>query len=500
MSHGRELLTVAQMTIADRTAISNGVPGTTLMENAGRAVADAVQARCARGRAVVLCGPGNNGGDGFVAARHLRGMGWTVRLGLLGSRDTLQGDAAQHAALWDGAVETLSPELLDGADVAVDALFGAGLSRPLEGAPRAVAEALNARGLPTIAVDVPSGITGDDGQVLGDVAVEAACTVTFFRKKPGHLLLPGRLYCGPVVLADIGIPAGVLANACADTNGPATFENAPALFADRWPWRTAGDHKYRFGHALVLGGASATGAGRLACRAALRVGAGLVTAGVASAALPIYGQDTAAVITAPVDDDTALDRLLADDRLNALLLGPGAGVGEATRERAQRLLATGRSVVLDADALTSFAGGADALAAAVQGPTVLTPHAGEFARLFPELSGDKLTRARAAARQSGAVVLLKGADTVIAAPDGRAAINANAPPDLATAGAGDVLAGLIAGILAQGLPAFESACAAAWLHGQAAQGAGPGLIADDLPNRVPGALTALREAGVGQSG
>jgi NAD(P)H-hydrate epimerase len=492
MSHGLELLTVQQMTTADRTAIDGGVPGVTLMENAGRAVVEAAETRFARGTAVVLCGPGNNGGDGFVAARHLREMGWSVRLGLLGSTDKLQGDAAHHAQLWDGDVEALSPELLDGADVAVDALFGAGLSRPLEGAPRAVVEALNARGLPTVAVDVPSGITGDDGQVLGDVAVQAACTVTFFRKKPGHLLLPGREMCGPVVLADIGIPAGVLATACADTSGPASFENAPALFADRWPWRTPGNHKYRFGHALVLGGATATGAGRLACRAALRVGAGLVTAAVPAAALPIYAQDTAAVITAPVDDDAALDRLLADARLNALLLGPGAGVGAATQARARKLLSTGRSVVLDADALTSFAGAADTLAAAVQGPTVLTPHAGEFARLFPEIDGDKLARARAAARQTGAVVLLKGADTVIAAPDGRAAINANAPPDLATAGAGDVLAGLVAGTLAQGLPAFEAACAAAWLHGQAAQAHGPGLIADDLPDRLPAALARLK--------
>ena len=492
MSHGLELLTVQQMTTADRTAIDGGVPGATLMENAGRAVAEAAETRFARGTAVVLCGPGNNGGDGFVAARHLREMGWSVRLGLLGSTDKLQGDAAHHAQLWDGAVEALSPELLDGADVAVDALFGAGLSRPLEGAPRAVAEALNARNLPTVAVDVPSGITGDDGQVLGDVAVQAACTVTFFRKKPGHLLLPGRSFCGPVVLADIGIPASVLPTACADTSGPASFENAPALFADRWPWRTRGDHKYRFGHALVLGGATATGAGRLACRAALRVGAGLVTAGVPREALAIYAQDTAAVITAPVDDDPALDRLLADARLNALLLGPGAGVGQDTAARACRLLATGRSVVLDADALTSFAGAAGDLAAAVQGPTVLTPHAGEFARLFPEIAGDKLARARAAARQSGAVVLLKGADTVVAAPDGRAAINANAPPDLATAGAGDVLAGLVAGTLAQGLPAFEAACAAVWLHGEAAQGHGPGLIADDLPDRLPAALARLK--------
>lgn len=492
MSQRHELLTVAQMTIADRTAIAGGVPGTTLMENAGRAVAAAVQARFARGTAVVLCGPGNNGGDGFVAARHLQAMGWTVRLGLLGSRDQLTGDAAHHAGLWDGAVAALSPDLLDGADIAVDALFGAGLSRPLEGAPRTVVEALNARAVPTIAVDVPSGITGDDGQVLGEVAVQAACTLTFFRKKPGHLLLPGREHCGQVVLADIGIPDSVLATACADTNGPATFENATALFGHRWAWRTPGDHKYRFGHALVLGGATATGAGRLACRAALRVGAGLVTAGVPSAALPVYAQDTAAVITAPVDDDAALDRLLADDRLNALLLGPGAGVGQDTAERGRKLLATGRGVVLDADALTSFAGSADALSTSVQGPTVLTPHAGEFARLFPDLDGDKLTRTRTAARQSGAVVLLKGADTVIAAPDGRAAINANAPAELATAGAGDVLAGLVTGALAQGVPAFEAACAAAWLHGAAAQGAGPGLIADDLPDRLPRALGRLK--------
>ncbi|MBK1697654.1 bifunctional ADP-dependent NAD(P)H-hydrate dehydratase/NAD(P)H-hydrate epimerase [Rhodovibrio salinarum] len=493
MSQGHELLTVAQMGRADRAAIDGGVPGTTLMENAGRAVAEAVRTRFAQGTVVVLCGPGNNGGDGFVAARHLKAMGWTVRLGLLGSVDKLRGDAAHHAGLWDGPVELLSPELLDGADVAVDALFGAGLSRPLDGAPRAVVEALNARVLPTVAVDVPSGLAGDDGQVLGEVAVQAACTVTFFRKKPGHLLLPGRGYCGPVVLADIGIPARVLATACADTDGPATFENAPALVAERWPWRATGDHKYRFGHALVLGGATATGAGRLACRAALRVGAGLVTIAAPTTALPIYAQETAAVITVPLDDDVQLDRLLSDARLNALLLGPGAGVGDATRDRAHKLLATGRAVVLDADALTSFAGACDELAAAVWGPTVLTPHEGEFARLFPDTEGDKLARARTAARRTGAVVLLKGADTVIAAPDGRAAINANAPPELATAGAGDVLAGLVAGALAQGLPAFEGTCAAAWLHGEAARGFGPGLIADDLPDRVPAALVALQQ-------
>jgi NAD(P)H-hydrate epimerase len=497
MSRGIELLTVEQMTRADRAAIAGGVPGTTLMENAGRAVAEALDARFPRGRVAVLCGPGNNGGDGFVAARHLKRLGWQVRLGLLGGRDRLTGDAAHHAGLWDGPVEALAPELLDGADVAVDALFGAGLSRPLEGRPRAVVEALAARGLPAVAVDVPSGITGDDGAVLGEVALAAAVTVTFFRKKPGHLLLPGAQHCGEVVLADIGVPESVLPETASGTGGPQAFENDAPLFAGHWPWRTPAGHKYRYGHALILGGASATGAARLACRAALRVGAGLVTAAVPSAALPIYAGDTASVITVPLEADGDLDALLADPRRNAVLLGPGAGVGEATRRRARTVLAAGRASVLDADALTAFAGRAETLAERIAGPTVLTPHEGEFARLFPELSGSKLDRARAAAGLTGAVVLLKGFDTVVAAPDGRAAINANAPAELATAGAGDVLAGVVAGALAQGLPAFEAGCAAVWLHGRAAQGIGPGLIADDLPPRLPAALRALQARTLG---
>jgi NAD(P)H-hydrate epimerase len=492
MTRGNELLSVEEMTRADRGAVEAGVPGHVLMENAGRAVAEALDGAFPRARVAVLCGPGNNGGDGFVAARHLKAMGWQVRLGLLGSRDKLAGDAAHHAQLWDGEVAPLSPELVADADVAVDALFGAGLSRPLEGQPRAVVEEVHARAIPTVAVDVPSGVTGDDGRVLGEVAVQAALTVTFFRKKPGHLLLPGRELCGRVVLADIGIPERVLDKVAPATGAPTTFETAPQLFARHWTWRTAAAHKYRFGHALVLGGATATGAARLACRAALRVGAGLVTVAAPPAALPIYAQDTASLITAPLAEPTDLDELLADPRKNALLLGPGAGVGEQTRERAARLLASERAVVLDADALTGFAGDPGTLAGMVRGPTVLTPHEGEFARLFPDLSGDKLARARAAAYAVGAVVLLKGADTVIAAPDGRAAINATAPAELATAGAGDVLAGLVTGALAQGLPAFEAACAGAWLHGVAAQGFGPGLIADDLPERIPGALRELK--------
>ncbi|SDF69412.1 NAD(P)H-hydrate epimerase [Limimonas halophila] len=481
-----ELLTTDQMYRADRAAMDGGVSGVTLMENAGRAVAHTLDGRVPRGRVTVVCGPGNNGGDGFGAARHLRAMGWHVRVALLGETSKLKGDAAHHAGLWDGTVEDLSPDVLADADAVVDALFGAGLTRPLEGAPQAVVAEVNRRGLPTVAVDVPSGVRGDDGSVLGDTAVRAFATTTFFRKKPGHLLLPGAELCGEVELADIGIPEHVL-----DAIAPQTVANDPAVWGAHWPWRERAAHKYRYGHAVVFGGATTTGAGRLAAHAALRAGAGLVSVAAPREALPVYAAESASLITVPLEAEAAAADILADARRNALLLGPGAGVTQTTEARARALLASGRSVVLDADALTVFEGRREAIAAERAGTAVLTPHEGEFRRLFPELDGDKLTRARAAAAETGAVVVLKGSDTVIAAPDGRAAINANAPPELATGGAGDVLSGIVLGALAQGLPGFEAACAGVWLHGQAAQGFGPGLIASDLPPRLPGALQAL---------
>jgi NAD(P)H-hydrate epimerase len=437
----------------------------------------------------VLCGPGNNGGDGFVAARHLAAAGWPVRLGLLGARERLKGDAAHHAGLWTGAVEALSPALLDGAGIVIDAIFGAGLARPVEGVARAVIEAVAARHLAVAAVDVPSGLDGATGMVQG-AAAPADLTVTFFRKKPGHLLLPGRGLCGSVILAAIGIPDAVL-----DAHPPTLFENGPALWLDAYPWPAAAGHKYSRGHALVRGGAVMTGAARLAAHAAARMGAGLVTVAAPAAAWPIYAASLLGIIVQPVAGDDGFAQLLADARRNAILIGPGAGTGKATRRDALAALGTGRAVVLDADALTVFAAAPDTLFAAIAGPVVLTPHEGEFARLFgPPAGKDKLTRARAAAARSGAVVLLKGADTVIAAPDGRAAINANAPPELATGGSGDVLSGMILGLLAQGLDPFRAASAAAWLHGEAARAFGPGLVADDLPDLLPRALRRLRAA------
>ncbi|WP_431858927.1 NAD(P)H-hydrate dehydratase [Azospirillum sp.] len=468
---------------ADALAISGGVPGPVLMENAGAAVARAIRARWSPRPVAVACGPGNNGGDGFVVARLLAEAGWPVRLGLLGERAALKGDAAQAAQRWTGAVEPLGPQLLDGAPLVVDALFGAGLARPLEGVARAVVETM--AGLTVVAVDVPSGVHGDTGAVLG-AAPAAALTVTFFRCKPGHWLLPGRTLCGETVLADIGIPETVL-----DAIAPRCRENGPALWGARYPWPRVDSHKYARGHAVVMGGGRMTGAGRLAARGALRAGAGLVTVACPPEAFAIYAAGSPSLIVEPVADDAAFAALLADARKNAVLLGPGAGVGVHTRARVLAALDAGKACVLDADALTSFAGAPGDLLDRLSGRCVLTPHEGEFARLFGQ-AGDKLTRARAAAARCGAVLLLKGADTVIAAPDGRAAINANAPPELATAGAGDVLAGLILGLLAQGMDGFDAACAGAWLHGEAAARIGPGLIAEDLPDALPAVLRRLK--------
>jgi ADP-dependent NAD(P)H-hydrate dehydratase / NAD(P)H-hydrate epimerase len=482
------LLTPKEMDVADRAAIASGVAGAALMEAAGRAVADAVMRRWPQCPVAVLCGPGNNGGDGFVAARHLLAAGWPVRLGLLGARADLKGDAAQHAALWTGGIEPLQPALLDGAGVAIDAMFGAGLARPLDGAAKAMVEALGGRAIPVAAVDVPSGLDGATGAVLG-AAPEAAITVTFFRKKPGHVLLPGRTLCGTLVLADIGIQASVLG-----AIGPKAHENGPALWLDAFPWPALEGHKYSRGHLLVLGGAVMTGAARLGARAAARVGAGLVTVAAPAAAWPVYATSLTGIIVQPIAGQADFAQLLADPRRNAVLIGPGAGANEATRAAVLAALGPRRAAVLDADALTIFAGDPTALFTAITGPTVLTPHEGEFVRLFGVLPGDKLARARAAAARSGAVVLLKGADTVVAAPDGRAVVNVNGPPDLATAGSGDVLSGIIAGLLAQRLDPFRAAACAAWLHGAAAAEFGPGLVAEDLIDMLPRVLRRLRAA------
>src|SRR5215468_4789798 len=374
------LLTVAEMGRADALAIKGGVLGLALMEAAGAAVAREVRRRWPRGPVVVLCGPGNNGGDGFVTARLLQEAGWPVQLALLGECSALRGDAATAAARWTGPTAPLSPRILEGATVAIDAIFGAGLTRPLEGAARATVEALNSHRLLCLAVDLPSGVQGDTGQVLG-AAPQASATVTFFRRKPAHLLLPGRELAGDVVVADIGIPATVLGEI-----RPSLVDNTPALWLDRFPWPKLADHKYRRGHLLVAGGAVMTGAARLAARAARRIGSGLVTVACTGTSHPIYAADAAGLITTVADDDAAFTVLLSDLRRNVLLIGPGLGVTPQTRARTLAGLAAGKACVIDADALTVFADCPQDLFPAAHSRCLLTPHEGEFARLFPDLA------------------------------------------------------------------------------------------------------------------
>lgn len=486
-----ELLTPDEMGRADRFAIDNGTPGPVLMEHAGRGVADAVIRRHPPGaRVVVVAGPGNNGGDGFVAARLLAGRGYTVRLGLLGDPAKLSGDAAWAAGEWDGPIDAAEPDLVTGADAVIDAIFGAGLGRAIEGRAADLVRAINASGADVVAVDLPSGVSGRSGRVLG-CAVEADATVTFFRKKPGHLLFPGRGLCGPVELVDIGIPETALGDIA-----PKAAHNCPELWRAAWHPPRVDGHKYARGHAVVVSGPMAkTGAARMAAGAALRVGAGLVTVASPASALMVNAAHLTAVMVRSADGAEALAELLSDRRFNAVLIGPGAGVGEETVASVDAILDDdARRVCLDADALTSFADHPERLFQAIRAhpdrPVVLTPHDGEFARLFPDLPASetgsddaapsKLDRARMAAERSGAVILLKGPDTVVAAPDGRAAIADNAPAWLATAGSGDVLAGIVTALLAQSVPAYEAAAMAVWMHGDAGREAGAGLTAEDL--------------------
>jgi hydroxyethylthiazole kinase-like uncharacterized protein yjeF len=460
-----ELLTPAEMAVADRSAVAMGVSVATLMENAGRAIARAVRANIRPCRTLVLCGPGNNGGDGYAAARILAQWGWPVAVAALAPA---RGDAADMAREWRGPVVPFAADEVARADLVIDAVFGAGLGRDLD---EAVIEVLRAARR-VVAVDTPSGVDGATGAVRG-FARQAELTVTFFRLKPGHKLLPGRDLCGRTVLADIGLPGAVL-----EEIRPTNYLNTP----DLWdlPSLEAGSYKYTRGHVTVLGGKAMTGAARLAAGSALRGGAGMVTIAAQEAADIYRGGDPCLIV-----DAAKLDEQLRDPRRTVWVCGPGLGA-DAARTALPVLLASGRLVVVDADALTLCAGQPEML----RGAAVLTPHAGEFARVFGPPGQDRLSAVREAARRTGAVVVLKGSDSIIAAPDGRVAINDSAPPTLATAGAGDVLSGLVAALLGQKMPAWEAACAAVWVHGQAATIAGAGLIAEDLPPAFARAFAA----------
>jgi ADP-dependent NAD(P)H-hydrate dehydratase / NAD(P)H-hydrate epimerase len=478
------ILTGAEISAADAAAEAAGIPVAVLMQRAGVAVADAVVARWTPRPTVVLCGPGNNGGDGYVAAAELARRGWPVRVATAVEPARLKGAAAEAAQAWTGVRCQLTPSALEGAELVIDALYGVGLTRPLAASDRDVLRRAQQLA-PIVGVDLPSGLSGDTGAVLGH-APAAALTVVFHRKKPAHVLVPGRDLCGEIVVADLGLPAPA-------RGGRALFENHPDVWRKAFPRPTTNAHKGDRGRLVVVSGpAHSTGAARLAARAGLRMGAGLVTVASPPDAVIVNASHLTAVMVKPFLNEEELQQQA--EQVDAMVIGPAAGVTEETRLNVLACCRTGAAMVVDADALTVFREDPDELFSALDRDDVLTPHPGEFERILPGLlraSPSRIAAARTAAETAGCIVLLKGPDTVIAAPDGRAAVNTNGVPWLATAGSGDVLAGFIAGLMAQGMDSFEAACAGVWTHGEVGRRFGPGLIAEDLPECLPGVLREL---------
>ena len=450
------ILTAAEMLAAERSAMAQGETVETLMDRAGRAVAEAVW-RFGGGRPVlILCGPGNNGGDGYVAARYLAKRGVDVRVAAFGLPGTDASRAAREA--WAGPVEAL--EDADDAPVLVDALFGTGLARPLGDTLVKNLARLTKRRPFTVAVDVPSGVGSDDGVNLG--AVPAHLTLALGALKPAHVLQPAAALCGIVKVADIGVTAV----------SKVLLLTRPHI---QQPDRES--HKYRRGLVGIIGG-EMPGAGALSASAAIRIAGYVLVSGMDGMALPH------AVVHRPCE------AILEDRRVGALLVGPGLGRGPEARQRLDQILEKSCPIVLDADALMLLGSDDFPEMKRRMSPIVMTPHAGEFAALFGDLSGSKIDRACAAAKISGSVIVFKGPDTVIACPDGRARVAQSGPGWLATAGTGDVLAGIVAALLASGRTPYDSASAAVWLHAEAARLAGPALIADEIPFHIPAAVAA----------
>ena len=491
-ANGRQLcavLSVAEMYRADSAAVAAGITASDLMTRAGQAVFDQVCQKLSPCKTVILCGPGNNGGDGHITANLLRKAGWPVRTAISLSRDS-RTDLPPDC-------ELLHPSVLDGAELVIDALFGAGLARALDGQVCATIEVLNQRQIRCVAVDMPSGVHGDTGSVLG-VAPKADFTVTFFRPKPGHLLYPGRGYCGDILVTDIGIP-----DSCLSVIRPRQFINVPELWMADWPWHYPEDHKYQRGHVAVLGNPDMPGAACLALRAARRTGIGVAAYLVPKEARHIFSINQPGALVYGIETSDQFENWIQDHQPTALIIGPGAGISVPTAEKVLIALRQNTPIVLDADALSVFQDNPQVLFKAISSrtaPVILTPHEGEFKRLFPDIKGDKLLRTRSAARESGAIVVLKGADTLVSVPGnysgqrsytGVTIMNSCATLDLAVAGAGDVLAGTIGGLLAQGMPAAAAAAAGIWIHSQAGRQCGPGLIAEDLCDMIPTILQKI---------
>lgn len=487
------VLTADDARSLDERAMDLGISGYELMQNAGKAVAEMLAYYIgtpleAPQPIIILCGPGNNGGDGFVAAQFLKEWGYLVSLRCSVGIDTLTGDAGTAAEEWDGSVDAFDTKNFGDSAAIVDCLFGVGLNKPIEGDVAEIITEVNAADTFVLSVDIASGLDANTGQPNGD-CIKADATITFNFKKPAHLIAPGRFLSGGsdnIHVAAIGVPIAAIVDL--ETN---ISENLPSLWGRAFPFSGPQTHKYDRGHMLVLGGREPTlGASRLASIAGLRTGAGLVTLAAPTETYAVQASALMDVMVRRFDSSFGFMGIVNDPRIRAVLIGPGSGLGEKTVELIQHVGAKDKKLVLDADALTSLVGRTDLISKLKAGEVVLTPHEGEFAKLFPtiEVNEDRIQAAREAAKATRATIVLKGVSTIVAAPDGRVSIATNAPAWLSIGGTGDVLSGIICGLMTQGMPAFEAASAGVWIHGEAGMRAGRGLIASDLLDVIPKVL------------
>lgn len=482
-----EILTADEMKQADLAAVKSGTPAVDLIRSAAAGLAGAIQRNMPPGRVLFLCGKGNNGADGFAAAEILRDKeGWEVRVACLEKVKDLKGDAAKIAKAFGGTTESLNSNLsVHSTDLVIDAVFGTGFEGDLPPELVILFDKIRSKKIPVIAADIPSGINATTG-AIAEGTLKPAMTVVFCRKKIAHVLQPARSFCGKQHIALVSIDDETIA-----ALGTQTFENTPALWLNSFPFPRADMHKYDRGHVVVYGGNDRTGAACLAAHAAQRSGAGVVSITSSPDAALVYKLYRASIMVDTWQTPDDYKALMRDERKNTLLLGPGAGADERLKDAVIAALEFNKTLVLDADALTVFKDDPKALFDKLSPQHILTPHEGEFARLFGSLEGSKLARARAAAKTANAIIILKGSDTVIAAPDGTAVINTNAPPILAIAGAGDVLAGLVSGFVAQGMPPFMASLAGVWLQAEAAKTHGIGLTAEDIIHQIPQTLKRL---------
>ena len=479
---GMPIVTASEMYRAEESAARAGVSKLELMENACQSIVSEITSRWTPRKTLVLCGPGQNGGDGLGVACLLQQRRWIIDVVRCFPDKGFEGNAQIMSERWGGPWMDEESVRLEDYALVVDAVLGIGLKRELEPRLSSFFEKINALNIDVVAVDIPTGISSGTGDVLGG-SLHANLTVTFGWPKPGHFLLPGKDICGQIVVSDIGVTEENLT-----LEARAIRVNGPNLWLDKIPRIKPEAHKYHRGHSVIIGGGStnSTGAARLAAEASLRSGSGLATLWVPSDALADYSSAPAAILLEGRAELPQMSEFLADDRKNVVLIGPGCGVSEETRILTKKILSSSKKVVLDADALTSFSANPTILFDLISSDTVLTPHSGEFAKLFKELSyGDKISLTRAAAKTSGAIIIYKGNDTVIAEPGGKAVVNFNAPTNLATAGTGDVLSGIVSGLLAQGCSPFAASCISVWCHSRAASYGGKGLIADDLLQKIP---------------